>query len=194
MPRKSIAPWSERVNEGLIDQPIDSEILASQSLRPTVNTGTIDRDGQWKGIVTSDKAFFISDTATGIANGGDVLFPNTADADFIDMTGFNDGQIAIKPTNAGNYAISAVMGPATHQFANLSPVNSAAVLRGAGWAYDTDPDLENLFLDSAEALTANVWNIFMIKRSLSNQKLLQFKVTNDSGGNSDIDFAYLRVV
>jgi len=51
-----------------------------------------------------------------------------------------------------------------------------------------------LFLDSAEALTANVWNIFMIKRSLSNQKLLQFKVTNDSGGNSDIDFAYLRVV
>jgi hypothetical protein len=47
--------------------------------------------------------------------------------------------------------------------------------------------------DSAEALTA-VWNIFAIYDVLAGQKNLQFEITNNTGGPSDIQFAYLRVV
>ena len=46
------------------------------------------------------------------------------------MTGFNDIQIAIRPTNGGNFAMTAVMGPDTDSYANLSPVNPAVALRG----------------------------------------------------------------
>ena len=40
------------------------------------------------------------------------------------MTGFSSLFIAIKPTNGGNYAVKAVMGPDTVSFANLNPVKS----------------------------------------------------------------------
>jgi len=29
---------------------------------------------------------------------------------------------------------------------------------------------------------------------MANLKLLQFQITNNSGGNSDIDFGYMRIV
>ena len=50
------------------------------------------------------------------------------------------------------------------------------------------------FSDSAEALTADVWNIFMIQERLANQKVLQFKITNNSGGEADIECAFMRLV
>ena len=107
------------------------------------------------------------------------------------MTGFNDIQIAIRPTNGGNFAIEAVMGPDTDSYANLSPVNAAATLRGN---FKEESVVDNLFSDSAESLTADVWNIFIIASNLKNQKLLQFKITNNSGGSSDIEVMYLRIV
>jgi len=51
-----------------------------------------------------------------------------------------------------------------------------------------------LFNDNACALIADVWNIFYIANVLKNQKLLQFKITNNSGGNSDIETTFLRLV
>jgi len=54
--------------------------------------------------------------------------------------------------------------------------------------------MNDAFNDGAEAMTADVWNIYMIKAVLSNQKLLQFKITNNSGGESDIETAFLRMV
>jgi len=111
------------------------------------------------------------------------------------MTGFNDLFVAIKPTNGGNYGLIAVMGPATNTFSNLSPVDAGTTLLGTmveGWP--STIVVASLFYDSAQALTADVWNIFYITGTLRNQKLMQFKLTNNSGGESDIDFAYLRVV
>jgi len=194
MPRKSIAPWSERVAEGLIDQPIDSNITASQTLRATVDTGFIDQTGTWKGIVSSDSIFGITQTDTGIANGVTIITPSVnADGTWpLDMTGYDAVYIAIKPSNGGAYATQAVMGPDSVSFANLSPVNPASAIRGSG-----SPDngvFENLFSDTAETLVADVWNIFIIKEALSNQKLLQFSITNNSGGSSDIQTAFMRLV
>jgi len=111
----------------------------------------------------------------------------------LDMTGYRDLFIAIKPTNGGQYGIEAVMGPDSVSFANLSPVDAAADLRGiSGSRYDNV--LTTSLTDSNETLTANVWNIFTIQERFRNQKLLQFKFTNSSGGSSDIETAFMRIV
>ena len=110
------------------------------------------------------------------------------------MTGYRDLTIAIKPTNGGNYAIEAVMAPDTLSYANLRPVNAAAQLQGAVDDVDSSGGLIPIFTQSSEALTADVWNIFMIGSRLRNQKLLQFKITNNSGGETTIETAYLRIV
>ena len=91
-------------------------------------------------------------------------------------------------TSANSFSASDII----TAYTNLTPVNPAVLLRGnSGDA--TPNDMENLFSDGAESLTADVWNIFMIRTTLANQKLLQFKLTNNSGGESAIQFAYLRV-
>jgi hypothetical protein len=109
------------------------------------------------------------------------------------MTGFNDIIIAMLPTRAGNYGTTAVMGPSSQSFANLSPVNAAATLKGT--INDAGaPAISNILVDGAESLTANVWNIFYIGDRVRGQKLLNFKILNSSGGNSDINFAFMRLV
>jgi len=196
MARKSIAPWSERVAEGLIDQPIDSTITASQTLRATVDTGFIDQTGTWKGIVSSDPLFGSVQTDIGIANGVAIISPSkNADGTWpLDMTGFNSLQIAVKPTNGGSYAIAAIMGPDTVSYGGLSPVNAGITLRGNIHANLNEDDIKNIFSDAAESLTADVWNIFIIEGKFANQKLLQFSITNNSGGSSDIETAFMRLV
>ena len=192
--REAYAPWSLTRKAGVQSATVNGDIDVPQFIQPVLDTGFVDEKGNWKGTKSSDETFFTSDTATAIANGAAVLFPNTADRDFIDMTGFNDIFIAIKPTNGGNCGISAVMGPSDRSFANLRPVNAAAVLRGNMSTAANHAEIENVIVDSADSLTADVWNIYIIGSRLRNQKLLQFQVTNNSGGNSDIDFAFLRIV
>jgi hypothetical protein len=85
------------------------------------------------------------------------------------------------------------MGPDDFSYANLKPVNPASTLTG------NIPDgfgvtLRDLFNDSSQALTANVWNIFIVGNVLRSQKLLQFSITNNSGGESDIETAFMRMV
>jgi len=188
--RTGYAPWSLTREAGVQSATVDGTITVPQYLQPVIDTGFCDEKGNWKGIKSSDESFIISDKAEGIANGGEVLFPNTANASFIDMTGFTDVFIALNVTNDGGFAITAVMGPADVRFANLSPVNAAATLTGNGLT----SDFENLFSDGAQSQSANVWNIFRIQDRLASQKNMQFKIVNNSGGASDIDFAYLRVV
>ena len=193
--RKAIAPWSTERLQGIESATVDSNIETPQYLQPVVNTGVINKDGNWIGNVTSDRLFTIDATHEAVANGAAVLSPQ-AQPDFIDMTGYSDLFIAIKPSTGGNCRIDAVMAPSTNTFANLTPINGGAELKGtiddsyAGGA----ATVTALFSDSVETMTVGVWNIFIIGRRLRGQKLLQFKITNNSGGISNIDFAYLRLV
>ena len=187
--RKAIAPWSTEREQGIESATVDSNIETPQYLQPVVNTGTIDLNGNWIGIPTSDKLFTIDTTHEGVPNGAAVLVPQKQ-PDFIDMTGYNDIFIAIKNSSGSTFAIQAVMGPDTHAFANLTPVNAAGGLRGQLVVGDQS----NLLSDTNESLQNGVWNIFYIGNVLKGQKLLQFKITNSSGGASDITFAYLRAV
>lgn len=190
--RKSNSPWGSAYKEGLPSTAVNDRIEVDEILYPSVNTGTINvATGQWEGITLSDQNFTIDAIHEGVANTAVVLSPQ-ATPDYIDMTGFKDLFIAIKPTETGNCAIKAVFGPGTNTFSNLSPINAAAGIKvipieGTD-AWETAVD------DPAEALTADVWNILFIQNRLAGQKVMQFQITNNSGGESDITFAYLRMI
>ena len=191
--RRSNSPWGSSYKEGLPSTAVNDTVDIDQNVRATISTGVIDvATGQWEGNRLSDKQFTIDTTHEAVANGGVALSPQ-AQTDFIDMTGYKNLMIAVKPSNAGNYKLQAVMGPVTNMFANLTPINAAAVLRG--WVREGAGEMDELATDGAEALVADVWNIYCVCiPTLANQKVLQWKITNNSGGPSNIDFAYMRIV
>jgi len=193
--RKVYAPFSLS-GENTGTTPVEGYIDVNQAIYPAIDTGFVDTKGRWNGRVSSDSEFTIGALAEAIPNTGEVLFPSISNLAAIDMTGFNDMFIALFPTNAGNFAISAIMGPSDseNQFANLSPVDPAALLKGSNALQGQGDDFNSLLSDSSQALSADVWNIFYINNSLKAQKNLQFKVVNNSGGESDINFAFMRVV
>jgi hypothetical protein len=188
--RTGYAPWSLTREAGVESATVDGTIQVPQYVYPNLDTGFIDEKGVWQGRKSNDRSFIGITKAEGVANGADVLFPDTNQFPAIDMTGFKDIFIAIKPSNGGNYGIVAVMGPDTLSFANLSPVNAATTLR---ICEDQTATIESAVNDSAETL-ANAWNIFNIQGRVSNQKNLQFKFTNNSGGSSDMEFGFMRLV
>ena len=192
--REAFAPWSLTRKAGGQSATVNSDIEVPQFIQPVLTTGFVDEKGDWKGSKSSDEQFIAFGYDEAIPNGGEILAPQATGSTWpLDMTGFTDMQIAIKPTNGGNYAIAAVMGPADFAYANLKPVNAANDLKGiSGSRYDNV--LTTSFNDSVDALTADVWNIFMIQLRLKNQKLLQFKIINNSGGESTIETAFLRLV
>jgi len=191
---KAITPFSTRAKEGATDAPLGDFVKVEQEIISTANAGFYDKNtGKFEGVLGSDKLFTIDATHEAVPNGGAVLSPQ-ATPDYIDMTGFNALFIAIKPTNGGNYRTEAVMGPATNAFANLSPVNAAAQLRGNLSFENGSYAMSELIIDAADTMTVDVWNIFYIANRLADQKLLQFKLTNNSGAESDITFAYMRMV
>jgi len=196
--RQGLAPWSLSREAGIESATVDGTIEVPQYVQPVLDTGFVDEKGNWKGIKSSEEQFNSFGNDEAIANGASILAPQIASGTIwpLDMTGFNDLFIAIKPSNGGNYAIEAVMGPNDLSFANLRPVNPATTLKGSLPAASiSGGNLTNtLFEDPVEPLTADVWNIFPIFTALANQKLLQFKITNNSGGESDIETAFMRVV
>lgn len=191
--RKVYAPFSQTSEAGVTQTPVEGYIDVNQTIYPIVNTGVVNEKGQWAGVKSNDDEFEILGTELAVPNGQEVLAPG-GDTPFIDMTGFSSIFIAILPSNGGNFRIDAVMGTDTKPFANLRPVNAAAILKGDRSYASTGTGFQNLLSDTSESLTADVWNIFMITNTLNNQKNMQFKLTNNTGGNSDIQFAFMRLV
>ena len=192
--RKGLAPWSLAREAGIESATVDGTIEVPQLVQPVLDTGFVDEKGDWKGAKSSDKDFIAFGTFPAIANGGAILTPSVnADGTWpLDMTGYTDIQIAIKPSNGGNYAIEAVMGPDTLSYANINPVNAAEALRG-NENLDSK-GFDKVLSDSTEAMTVDVWNILFIRNVLKNVKLLQFKITNNSGDISTIETAFMRIV
>ena len=191
--RKSNSPWGSSYKEGLPSTAVNDTVEIDQNVRATITTGSIDvATGQWKGVTLSDEQFRIDATHEAVANGAVALSPQ-AQPDRINMTEYNDIFIAIKPSVSGDYGIRAVMGPDTNYFANLTPIVATTTLRGV-IAAETTPAIVSLLNDGSESLSADAWNIFPIFNALAGQKNMQIQITNNSGSNSDIQFAYMRVV
>jgi len=191
--RTGYAPWSLTREAGVQSATVDGTIKVPQYGQPTIDIGFIDEKGNWQGRKSSDEQFIGITKAEGVGNGTAILVPDTNAHPSIDMTGFEDLFIAVKPSNGGNVKLDAVMGPATESFGNLTPVDAAKRIEIAG-RFDVPASLQSAFYDSAQNLTADVWNIYSLQGMLSNQKNLQIKITNDSGGNSDIEFGFMRIV
>ena len=192
--RKAIAPWSTERSQGIESATVDSNIETPQYLQPTVNTGVIDLNGNWIGNQTSDKLFRGFTIAQGIANGAIALLPDTNNFPSIDMTAYQSIFMAVKVTNGGNFTLEAVMGPDSIPFANLTPVDANSVLKSAYESRGGDTGTADAFKAVNESLTADVWEIIGIQERLANQKNMQFRITNNSGAESDIEFAFMRVV
>jgi len=192
--RKAYAPFSTSNEAGVSAAPVEGFIEVTQDVRPTIDTGFVDKKGNWQGHRTSDTEFGFYSKEEAIANGGEVQVP--ADIGTMSMVGFEDIQIAIRVTNGGNFAIQAIMASDGSQpYYNLKPPNAATFLRGniEGTA-TTMSSFTNVLADAAESLTADVWNIFYIRMVLRNQARLGFKITNNSGDPSDIESTFLRLV
>tara|TARA_R100000306_G_scaffold13656_1_gene16371 strand:+ start:229 stop:825 length:597 start_codon:yes stop_codon:yes gene_type:complete len=191
--RKVYAPYST-TGEQVGQTPLTGYVDVAQAIYPAVNTGQISKAGEWSGVIVDDKQFRGLKTAEGIANTANVLFPDTVNFPSIDMTGFNTLVFAIKTNRAGNYALDVLMGPDTTPFANLSPVDSGGRLRMINSSPSTTPSFSNILEDSAEALTGDVWEVFFIYDRCAGQKNMQINVTNNSGGEADIEFGFMRLV
>jgi len=190
--RKVYAPFSLTSEAGVAKTPVEGYIDVNQVIYPTVNTGTVNENGTWAGVKSDDTEFFGFTKHLAVPNSATVLSPATSTIDHIDMSGFKDLIVAIKTNRAGNYSITAVQGPDTNRFYNLEPVDAAARLgmffgNGTGGA-------ENMANDSVEILTADVWEVWMVQNRVGGMKNLQFRVDNDSGGDADIEVAFLRLV
>jgi len=191
---KTITPFSTRAKEGATDSPLGDFVNVEQSIVSTADVGFYDQNtGKLTGVQASDKLFGQIQLDSGVANSAAITTPSkNADGTWpLDMTGFNDLIIAVKPSNGGNYAI---LGPSDLSFGGLSPLNAGTTLQQNG-----DPNggsfFEDAFADTAEAMTADVWNIFIIQYGrLKDWKVLQFSITNNSGGSSNIESAFLRIV
>ena len=192
--RTGYAPWSLTREAGVQSATVDGTIEVPQYLQPTIDTGFVDVKGNWKGRRSNDEQFIGITKAESIPTSGEVLFPEPPNHPSIDMTGFNDILIALKPTNGGNYSFTAVMGPDTVPFANLSPVNSAVQLNAGYVGEPSDEGWYAILYDSSQAMTADAWNILALYGRAKGQKNMQFKVVNNSGGTSTMEFAFMRLV
>ncbi len=191
--RTGYAPWSLTREAGVQSATVEGTIEVPQNVQPTLSTGFVDEKGNWQGTKSSDEVFYAFTKHVAVPNSGETLSPATANRSFINMSGFRTLQFAIKPTNGGNYAIKAVMGPDTESYANLNPVNPAATIRIAQSQQGTNQQMTDAFVDT-ESCTADVWNIFTIQGRVAGQKLLQLMITNSSGGESTIEVAFMRLV
>jgi hypothetical protein len=191
--RTGYAPWSLTREAGVESATVDGTIQVPQYVYPNLDCGFIDEKGNWQGRKSGDRDFVGMTKASGIANGGDVLFPDTNNFPNINMAGFTNIFIAIKTTRSGNVAIRAVMGPDTQPFGNLQPVDAAASLRVFKNLASGSADLADGVVDSSESLTADVWNIFYIPERCENQRNMQFQITNNAGGEADLEFAFMRL-
>ena len=190
--RKVYAPFSLTSEAGVAQTPVEGYIDVIQTVFPSVNTGTINENGTWAGVKSDDTEFFGFTKHVAVANGATTLSPDTGNINNIDMSGFKDIIVAIKASRAGNYSITAVQGPDTNRFYNLEPVDAAATLRM--FFGNVTGGAENMANDSVEVLTADVWEVWMVQNRVGGMKNLQFRVDNDSGGEADIEVAFLRLV
>jgi hypothetical protein len=191
--RTGYAPWSLTREAGVQSATVDGTIQIPQYCQPTINTGFVDEKGNWQGVKSSDEVFIGLTKEEAVANSGTVLFPNTNNFPSIDMTGFSDMFIAVKLSNGGNCRVEAVMGPDTTPFANLSPVAAARPLRGNLFG-QTMSEINNVLVDAAEDFQSDEWGILSIQNVLKNQKNMQFKLTNNTGGITNIEFGFMRLV
>jgi hypothetical protein len=187
--RKVYAPFSLTSEAGVAQTPVEGYIDVNQTIYPTVSTGTINENGTWTGVKSNDNEFIGLSKDLAIAHGADILTQTT-----IDCANYNNLMFALKVSNAGNYALSLlVSGTETgdDSYYNLKPTNTNffaySTLRT-----DSSANLLDQLLVAENAYDADVWNVVKIDEVKGFKFIM--KVSNNSGGNSDIETACMRII
>ena len=76
--RKAYAPFSLTSEAGVGQTPVEGYVDVNQMIYPSVDTGVIDENGEWKGVKANDKEF--------IAFTKDETIPNTGDLTLFGLT------------------------------------------------------------------------------------------------------------
>ena len=187
--RKAYAPFSQTSEAGVAQTPVEGYIDVNQTIYPTVQTGVVNEKGQWTGVKSNDNEFIELQKDVAIANGGEVLSVRA-----IDMTHHDLLMFAIKPSNAGNVKFQLLLSgteTGNDSYFNLRPVKTDL---SAFTTLRTDASTHNFdfVLDVTQSCDADVWSVFKINDCMGFKLIM--KITNNSGGNSDIEQAYMRVI
>ena len=194
--RKVYAPFSLTSEAGVAQTPVEGYIDVIQTVFPSVNTGTINENGKWTGVKSSDTQFIGLSRAEAIAGGGTVLFPDTNNHPSINMEGFRHLQFALKASeNNASVSLNAVSGPDILVVNGLSPVEANFNCRFMSDARYVDETFDNVMNDTSESLGASDhWHIFTVLDRFIGQNNVQIKVTNADVGSRDYEFAFRRLV
>tara|TARA_Y100000296_G_C5096574_1_gene217684 strand:- start:34 stop:609 length:576 start_codon:yes stop_codon:yes gene_type:complete len=187
--RTGYAPWSLTREAGVQSATVDGTIQVPQYIQPTLDTGFVDFKGNWKGRASNDTEFIGFQRDESIANGAEVLSNDT-----IDMVDHDFLMIALKPSNGGNYKFQLLLSGAEtgdDSYFNLKPVDTTL---SAFTTQRSDASTHNFdfVLDVTQSCNADVWSVFKVN-DCKGFKLIQ-KITNNSGGPSTMEQAYMRVL
>lgn len=187
--RTGYAPWSLTRESGVQSATVDGTVQVPQYIQPVLDTGFVDFKGNWKGRVSNDDLFIGFQQDNSVANGAEILSNDT-----INMVEHDLLMIALKPSNGGNYKFSLLLSGAEtgdDSYFNLKPVATTLT------AYTTqrsDASTHNFdfVLDVTQSCTADVWSVFKVNDCRGFKLIL--KTTNNSGGASNMESAYMRVL
>lgn len=182
--RKVYAPYSTS-GEQVGQTPLTGYVDVAQAIYPAVNTGQVSTDGEWSGVIVSDKLFFDFQTDLAIANSGEVLSNKT-----ISTYGYSKVNLAIQVSRAGDYFFETIYGgDVNDNYLNLNPLHTGGSLKATK---DNGSAFSSILSDQESLGSTNVWFIFQVVDIGDFQ--FKFKITNQSGGNSDIQMAVQRLV
>lgn len=185
--RTGYAPWSLTREAGVQSATVNGTIDIPQTCQPTINTGVIDEKGNWQGVKSSDEVFINLQRDESIADNGEILSNKV-----INLYGFSKMNIAINVSRAGNYFFELILGgDVNDSYLNLNPIYTNLSLRGTVRTDSATNTFISLLSDQ-ENLVANVWNVFQVN-DIGDFKA-KMKITNQSGGNSNIQTAIQRIV
>tara|TARA_Y100001938_G_scaffold109189_1_gene149221 strand:+ start:255 stop:836 length:582 start_codon:yes stop_codon:yes gene_type:complete len=185
--RIGYAPWSLTREAGVQSATVNGTIDVPQFCQPTINTGVIDEKGNWQGVKASDNEFIDLQRDLAIADNAEILSNKV-----IDLYGFSKMNIAINVSRAGNYFFELILGgDVNDSYLNLNPIYTNLSLRGTVRTDSATNTFISLLSDQ-ENLVANVWNVFQVN-DIGDFKA-KMKITNQSGGNSNIQTAIQRLV
>jgi hypothetical protein len=186
--RTGYAPWSLTREAGVQSATVDSEIKVPQYLQPIVDTGIIDEKGDWKGIKSSDEVFIDFQTDLAIADNGEIISNKV-----IDMYGYSRMNIALQVSRAGNYFYELLFGGDTDDgYLNLKPITTIRPPKATIRTDSSTNAFIALLSDQESIDIADVWFVYQVN-DLEGFKL-KLKITNQSGGNSNIQTAIQRLI
>ena len=185
--RTGYAPYSLTREAGVQSATVNGTIDVIQEIRPVINAGFLDETGDWKGQKSSDLQFINLQTDLAIADNAEIISNKV-----IDTYGYSRFNIAIQVSRAGNYTFELILGGTTDDsYLNLNPINTNFSAR-ATVRTDSSTNAFITLLNDQETVSADVWSIYQVNDVADFH--LKLKITNQSGGISNIQTAIQRLV